>query len=101
MPEYIFKCEDCETEFSEVCSMSEIQTLNVGCPNPDCYSLNVIRNFKAESKHGFEGPKTLGALADKNSSKISKDEKEYLKKKHFAYLENRSTEKESYERGKK
>lgn len=100
MPEYIFTCSDCGAEFSEYCSMFEIEALKPACRNADCYSLNVYRNFKAERKHGNGGTKTLGSLADKNTSKMSSDERHHLTEQHFAYLNKRPTERESYENDK-
>lgn len=83
---YEFQCykEDggCDAQFEVKCSMSEIQGLKPKCPN--CKKKKpVARNYG--DIHVYDGPKTLGSQADKNSSQFSEDYKQYLKNKHTEY----------------
>lgn len=83
---YDFECypEDggCGNQFEVKCSMDEIVGLKPKCPV--CKSKRgVARNYSGV--HVFEGTKTLGSLADKNASKMSSDQKQYLTQQHTEY----------------
>lgn len=70
--------------------MSQLEDLQPGCP--DCFSSNVYRNYKLESHYVSGGPKTIGSLMEKNTNKLSNDEKNHLTKQHYSYLNNRKKE---------
>jgi len=83
---YDFECylEDggCGHQFEVKSSMNEIVGLKPKCPA--CKGKKAVaRNYGGV--HVFDGQKTLGSLADKNSSKMSEDFKNYLTKKHTEY----------------
>jgi len=79
MPTYCYRCDKCEVYFENVSYMSECHLL------PECpqckKTKQVHRDFLAESVSVYEGPKTLGSLADRNSERFSSDKLEYLKEK--------------------
>lgn len=78
MPRYEFECEGCQSHFEIVCSMNEIEGLKPKCPT--CKkNKKVFRDFSGSH---VSVPKTLGSLADKNTSKMSSDQKEYLTNKY-------------------
>ncbi len=52
---------------------------------PTCASDNVYRDYESDNVTGQVALRTVGAVADKNSSKMSADEKEALWRKHNEY----------------
>lgn len=84
MPQYNFSCnqdhEGCGTLIRLDCSMADLdnQISLLKCPN--CKKKKAIRRvYDGESFPMAYQPKTLGTLADKNSSKMSLDYKTHLK----------------------
>lgn len=81
MPRYEYDCERCSSHFEIQCSMTEVVGLQPKCPN--CKkSGKVVRDFSGVI---VSVPKTLGSLADKNSSSFSEDKKQHLITKHNEY----------------
>lgn len=79
MPLYTFVCEACDYIFEKNLSMKKSGEIQ---PCPVCKTKkHVYRDFKADNVSVAEGPKTLGSLADRNSSKFSNDKKDMLKEK--------------------
>lgn len=79
MPVYSFICEKCNSKF-EVKNSIEHAGVKPKCP--DCRSKkHVYRDYQSDNVSVAEGPKTLGSLADRNSSKFSDDQKQFLKDK--------------------
>jgi putative FmdB family regulatory protein len=85
MPTYIFSCDNCQLDFEHQCSMSEITSLKPRCPK--CKRQKGIhRNYGAESPYCFEGIKTVGSYADKNTDQKSDDEQHSIRIKQTEYL---------------
>ena len=83
MPEYSFICLDCESHFEKFMSMADY---NPSQECPTCHkSDNVYRDYESDNVSGNIANRTLGALADKNTSKMSEDERHSLWKKHNEY----------------
>ena len=90
MPEYSYICdtenEGCGHFFSVFQNLSQYKPLKK-CPS--CSKHRLIRAY--EEDHVYSSTKsstkgmTLGSLADKNTSRLSADEKESLRKKHNEY----------------
>lgn len=87
MPNYCFTCNDCNHNFEDYCSMNQIQEFSPDCPH--CFSKNIIRDFKSEKTTGYTAVRTVGALADRNTEKKSRDEIASIKERNFSYLKNR------------
>ena len=85
MPVYSFTCDNedggCGHNYEIVKSMSEIEGFKPKCPK--CKKKKSFQNFGGVNV--IEGPKTLGSLADKNTAKMSADEKHYIYEKNNAY----------------
>ena len=85
MPIYSFICDDeeggCGHTFEIGKSMSKIEKYKPKCPK--CKCKKCYQNFGAVSV--MEAPKTVGSLADKNTSRMSEDEKRYIYEKNNAY----------------
>lgn len=84
MPTYTFKCFEenggCNHHFEITCSMDEIVNLKPKCPNCN-KKKSVFRNY--DDVYIFDGsPKTLGALAERNGSRMSADEIHEIKTKN-------------------
>ena len=89
MPKYTFLCDDekggCGNSFEIECLMSEYT------PDQTCLKCKikkpVIRSYQSDlpSYVCDSSPKTLGALADRNTSKMSEDERQFIHKKNTAY----------------
>lgn len=83
MPTYDFTCRiefgGCGHEFDIFCGMDEISDARPECP--ECHLEDpVFREWSACQVAPI--PKTLGMLADRNASKMSSDEKKFLKEKY-------------------
>lgn len=91
--EYCFRCfasdGGCDHRFQISCDRNEISGKKPTCPV--CRKRKTVhRDYGSESIMAKEhAPRTIGALADKNSEKLSDEQKSILTKKHKAYLENR------------
>lgn len=85
MPIYTFECytdkNGCGHQFSITCLMSEISDKKPKCPQ--CNKIDTIaRNFAIDNVYvGDEAPKTVGALAERNASRMSEDEMNEIKTK--------------------
>ena len=86
MPEYSYCCDPqqggCGYTFSVVQSFSQYKVLK-RCPK--CKKHKLIRDYSEDnvtgSVKGSGGARTIGQLAEKNSSRMSSDQKEVLNKK--------------------
>jgi len=89
MPIYIFECyqEDagCGCTFEIQASMNESTNLKPTCPK--CRKRrSVSRNYQLQDVLVNDGsPKTIGALADRNTSRMSTDQKKRIYNKNNAY----------------
>lgn len=91
MPTYIFKCfEDeggCGEHYEVRLSMSETDTYQPKCPT--CHKSKCVkRNFTAELEDVYftqAKPQTLGALAERNTSRLSNDEKAKINRENNKY----------------
>jgi len=89
MPIYTFECyeEDggCGQIFDISCGMNEISTL----PKPLCPNCNnniaVSRNFNSDVYVFDSSPRTVGALAERNTNRMSEDQRNALNEKHTSY----------------
>jgi predicted nucleic acid-binding Zn ribbon protein len=94
MPTYTFECvkEDggCGEIFEEYMLMSDYSENNFPhCPK--CQNRRFIRrNFAADTTRGFVETNTLGSLAEKNTDKMSDDQKQVLYEQHHDYLINKN-----------
>ncbi len=88
---YNFECykEDggCGSQFEISCSMSEISELKPKCP--ECGKKKAVSRV-------FGGivvstTRTLGGLIDKNTAKLSEDNKQHLHEKHNSYRKKEFT----------
>ncbi len=95
MARYTFLCDEddsgCGHTFEIACSISEYEE-KIDRPQtcPECRKIKSVRRDLQSDAIMYVGdstPKTLGAKCDKNSSRISADEKHHLNKKHNAYKE--------------
>jgi transcription initiation factor TFIIIB Brf1 subunit/transcription initiation factor TFIIB len=80
MPEYSFQCQKCAFEFSKVWSIADYDTriTNVKCPF--CKSKKVCRDYEEDKVvvnyiGGLHECETIGEYADKQTAKLSEDEK--------------------------
>jgi hypothetical protein len=81
--EYRYVCEKCSYEFSDFCDWADVANYNPACSM--CRSnKNVCRDYGAESVGIDTGPKTVGMLADLNTTKGIKDDKEKEERNHEA-----------------
>ena len=92
MATYTFKCykDDggCDYLFEIICSVNDYTGKNPSCPKcrkrkpvSRCYDIDLAQISFQETQ-----PRTLGALADKNSRKLSTDEKTNILKNNTEYL---------------
>lgn len=92
---YLFICDKddrgCGHSFEIECLMSAISTLKAQCPK--CYKTKTVRrDYSGENKIVFDSsPKTLGALADRQTERFSEDKKASLNKKHNEYKDKAFT----------
>lgn len=90
MPEYTYQCENCESVFTVICSISNYKKH----PKCDCGSKKTIRRYvddcltiNGSVKKADSELKTIGDLANRNRDKLSDDEKVHLHNKHNSYKE--------------
>lgn len=95
MPEYSYRCDNCNYKFSIVCSIRDYKE-NVICDK--CKSKSTYRLYQEDLaslstsiKLSDNEVKTLGHLAQRNSEKLSDDHKAHLTQKHNAYKETEPT----------
>lgn len=87
MPEYTFRCDHCNNVFSIICSISDYkpnQKCQCGKKADRAYTYDVS-TINASIKKSDNELKTLGDLAQRNSDRMSDDEKISLYKKHNSY----------------
>lgn len=91
MPEYTYKCEECNSTFAVVCSISEYKDHPKCC----CGSKKTTRKYAEDCltingsvRLGDNELKTLGDLAKRNTERMSDDEKQAIWAKNNAYKEN-------------
>ena len=89
MPKYTFICDEedggCSNGFILHCLMSEYSDKQ---PCPICKKRKPVRRcYEADtlSYIGDSSPKTVGALADHNTSKLSSDELHHINEKNTRY----------------
>lgn len=90
MPEYTYKCEKCRIIFSLVCSIKEYQETHIceKCGTRCCRDyLEDLSTLSASVKLGDNELKTLGHLAQRNTERMSEDQKIDLYRKHNSYKE--------------
>lgn len=91
MPTYIYECfEDdggCGTQYEQRQSVSELATYKPRCPT--CKKRKCVkRNLTAELSDVYftnSQPQTLGALAEKNTSRLSNDERAHIVRENNKY----------------
>ena len=77
---YTYFCEKCEVH-TEI-QQSIMDPLYIP-PCTKCKSIkNIERDFQADIGYSIEGIKTIGSYADRNTSKISQDEKKWIERKN-------------------
>lgn len=83
MPVYSYLCHRCDENFEIVQNISNYDS-NQKCPT--CKKADkVFRDYQSDNVSGNVAKRTLGALAEKNASKMSEDEKQHLFAKHNEY----------------
>tara|TARA_R110002110_G_scaffold198675_6_gene409154 strand:- start:4174 stop:4533 length:360 start_codon:yes stop_codon:yes gene_type:complete len=88
MPLYVFECyeEDggCGRAFEIKTTMDKISSTHPSCPS--CRKRkSVARNFHTDITVFDAAPKTVGTLAERNVSRLSKDERIAITKEHNEY----------------
>lgn len=91
MPEYSYKCDSCLYRFSVVTSIREYQE---SIPCEKCKELSSrdyledLSSLNTSVKLGDNDLKTLGHLAQRNTERMSEDQKQDLYRKHNSYKED-------------
>jgi len=85
MPQYTFICDDCQAQFDIVCYMSDYDATIKSLKCQKCNSKNVYRDYKSDKISGGIVKQTLGSLAEKNSDKMSAEQKAKLNYEHNKY----------------
>lgn len=92
MPEYTYYCDECSDKFCIVCSIRDYDE-HAKCIR--CRSKKTFRLYKDDLttlntsiKLSDSEIKTLGHLANRNSERLSSDEKEHLNTKHNSYKDS-------------
>lgn len=91
MPEYSYFCEKCNTTFSIVCSIREyIDTHLCEMCGSKCNRdyIEDLTTLNTSVKLGDNELKTLGHLAQRNTERMSEDQKNELYRKHNSYKED-------------
>lgn len=90
MPEYSYYCEQCDTTYSIVCSIREYVDTHLCdmCGNR-CHRnyMEDLSTLNTSIKLGDNDLKTLGHLAQRNTDRMSEDQKSELYRKHNSYKE--------------
>jgi predicted nucleic acid-binding Zn ribbon protein len=82
MPEYIFRCDECEIHFSITCSMSEYKAKKyVRCPKCNKKATRDLSfdNVQGSVAFSLSECKTIGHYAEKQTSQYSKDQVEEIR----------------------
>jgi putative FmdB family regulatory protein len=95
MPEYTYECDKCQSVFSVICSISNYNEH----PKCDaCSSKKTHRRYledcstiNSSVRLGDNELKTLGDLAQRNTERMSDDEKRHIYEKNNAYKQTQST----------
>ena len=88
MPTFTYMCNSCNKIFEKQLSFKEYDTISVLC---ECGSNDLQRDSQADVATVVESHKTVGSLANKNTSRMSDDEKESINRKNNAYLNKEFT----------
>ena len=82
MPTYVFKCEECDHELEVEQSITKPTPNRKKCPNCKKNKLNrVLFTPHVYNKPG-DDKITLGLLADRNTTRLSEDQKKSIDKKY-------------------
>lgn len=94
MPQYSFVCcqesGGCGHTFEKYAKISdyEKQILNKRHKCPSCHKIKPVRRELTPPLYvGDSSPKTVGALADRNTDRMSDDHRESLMREHTKYLD--------------
>tara|TARA_R110002074_G_scaffold390889_1_gene575171 strand:+ start:430 stop:798 length:369 start_codon:yes stop_codon:yes gene_type:complete len=82
MPTYVFKCEECDHHLEVEQSIKKPTPNKKRCPN--CKKDKLIRLLFAPHVYNKPGDDniTLGLLADRNTERLTSDQKEAIDEKH-------------------
>ena len=82
MPTYVFKCEECDHQLEVEQSIKKPTPNKKKCPN--CKKDKLIRLLFAPHVYNKPGDDsiTLGLLADRNTERLTSDQKEAIDEKH-------------------
>lgn len=87
MATYTYLCEKCEVH-TEI-QQSIMDPLHA----PRCFkcdsSKHMVRDYQVDIGYSIEGIKTIGSYADRNTQKISADEKKWIERKNKRDKESR------------
>lgn len=86
MPTYSFLCEDCTNAFEINCFISDYDGVVKGMECPSCSSKNVYRDYSTDKVSGQIKVQTLGMMAQKNSERMTDEQKAALNFEHKKYL---------------
>ena len=90
MPEYSYRCDTCQFTFSLVCSIKEYTDFHFceTCGNKCSRDyLEDLSTLNTSIKLGDNDLKTLGHLAQRNTDRMSEDQRNDLYRKHNSYKE--------------
>lgn len=81
MPEYNFKCDKCNEIFTKVWTISSYDNKIKNLKCPSCKSSKIFREYDLDQVvgnyiNGLHECKTLGEYADKQTAKMSRDERD-------------------------
>lgn len=85
MPQYTFLCNKCQAQFDISCYISDYDATIKGLKCPQCKSLDIYRDYQNDKISGRVVYQTLGMLAQKNSDKMSAEEKARINYEHNKY----------------
>lgn len=85
MPQYTFLCENCQAQFNISCYISDYDATTKGLKCPKCESVDVCRDYQTDKISGGVVHQTLGMLAQKNSDRMSDEEKARINYEHNKY----------------
>lgn len=88
MPTYQFICEKCNCSFNINCYICDYDAVKSTLRCVSCKSNRIYRDYQKDNIMGHIEQKTIGSLADKNTDKMSEEQKLDLYLKHNDYLYN-------------
>ncbi len=95
MPAYTYQCEKCDSVFEIVCSIreygKEVKCCSCGSKKTYRRYIDDVATQSASVKKSDSELKTIGDLAQRNTDRLSNDEKAHLHHKHNSYKEEQST----------